>query len=231
MLLFPRINERFYTEMEQRITNGRLSVETLQAKAYRIVALKTQMGLFERGMAVTGNVQLNREAHQRVADQVTQACITVVRDRGDLIPFPIKPQTKVLHAVIMNNHDRLTELIFRMKQEIGKFSSDVTQWLDPGPDALFVAASEKVYDLIVCSIGSKLSYGLNVVRLHDEVARNMMGGWTKLGTPIIFVSNFHPFIHREYEASDFLAKKEPDLKLLAFSLVLLHDLLFQRNHQ
>lgn len=43
--------------------------------------------------------------------------------------------------------------------------------------------------------------GLNVVRLHDEIARNMMGGWTKFDTPIIFVSHFHPFVHKEYEAS------------------------------
>ncbi|MGO4497177.1 glycoside hydrolase family 3 protein [Paenibacillus sp. 2RAB27] len=201
MLLFPRINERFYSEMEQRLACGKLSIETLRDRASRIVAVKTQMGLFNQEAVVAGSTQFDREAHQRTAKQVAQACITVVRDRAELIPFPIEPQTRVLHVVIMNNHDQLMELHARMKQEISKFSDHVTQWLDPGPDALFEAASEKAADLIICSIGCKLSYGINVVRLHDEVARNMMGGWTKLRTPIIFVSHFHPFVHREYEAS------------------------------
>jgi len=57
------------------------------------------------------------------------------------------------------------------------------------------------FDLILCSIGNQANYGLNVARLHGEVARNMMKGWSKLGTPVIFVSHFHPFVHKEYPHS------------------------------
>ncbi|MFS0726770.1 glycoside hydrolase family 3 protein [Paenibacillus sp. 1P07SE] len=199
-LLFPRMDEHFYTEMERRATSGMLTMEALQDRARRIVALKEQLGMLdERPVAAVR--ELDPDAHRRTAEQVAARSITVVRDRQGLIPATIGEETRVLHAVIMNNHDRNGELYARLKQELEKHTPHVTQWIDPGPDALFTAMRDRDYDLVVCSIGSRLSYGLNVVRLHDEVARNMMGGWTKLGVPIIFVSHFHPFVHKEYEAS------------------------------
>src|SRR5690606_656597 len=102
---------------------------------------------------------------------------------------------------IMNNYERNEELLQKIKDGLEGYSDHVEQWLDPGPDALMKAQLDNSFDIIICSIGSRLSYGLNVVRLHDEMARNMMGGWTKMDTPIVFVSHFHPFVHKEYPAS------------------------------
>lgn len=201
MLLFPRMDDRFYQEMDRRIEEGTLTLETLRDRASRIIALKEQFGLYGGSPDTGHKTKTDRAANEAVAKRVVELGITVVRDREGLVPFSINKNTKVLHAVIMNNADKNEGLLAAMKQELGGLSQYVEQWVDPGPDALFQAAAEKRFDLIVCSIGSRLSYGLNVVRLHDEVARNMMGGWTKLGTPIIFVSHFHPFVHKEYEAS------------------------------
>jgi len=199
ILLFPRMDDIFYREMEQRIKTGMLSLEVLKERACRVVSLKIQFGLMNEKShdAVAPDLNRNRKA----AQEVVARSITVVRDRKQLIPYQATKQTRVLHTVIMNNADRYSDMYDKMKQEIGKYSDEVTQWIDPGPDKLYQAVCDNSFDLIICSIGSKLSYGLNVVRLHDEVSRNMMGGWTKLGTPIIFVAHFHPFVHKEYEAS------------------------------
>ncbi|TLS53650.1 hypothetical protein FE782_05095 [Paenibacillus antri] len=201
MLLFPRMDDRFYAEMERRVEAGALRLETMRERAARIVALKGQMGLFDAAPSAPHPERIDPDAHAAVARRVVEESITVVRDRNGLVPFAAGLETKVLHAVVMNNHDRYGDLLARMKRELEKCAGVVDQWVDPGPDALFGAAAERRYDLIVCSIGSRLSYGLNVVRLHDEVARNMMGGWTKFDTPVVFVSHFHPFVHKEYEAS------------------------------
>ncbi|WP_157213419.1 glycoside hydrolase family 3 protein [Paenibacillus senegalensis] len=225
LLLFPRVNERFYTEMECRMESGKLSLQTLRDRAGRILSLKEQLGLFgqkEASQAVenTQNPAISKEHNVRVAERIARESITLVRDRKGLVPFPIKPETRVLHAVIMNNHDRYAELYERVKRELAKHTAHVEQWVDPGPDRLFEAAGGGSFDLILCSIGSRLSYGLNVVRLHDEVARNMMGGWTKLDTPIIFVSHFHPFVHKEYEASiDTLINTYGDIEVTVKYLV------------
>ncbi|MCR2804868.1 glycoside hydrolase family 3 protein [Paenibacillus soyae] len=199
ILLFPRMDVVFYREMELRLRTGMLSMETLRERAVRVVSLKHQLGLLNKE-------PVEREAsdaarHAATAREVVARSITVVRDRHHLVPYPVANDTRVLHAAIMNNHGQYGELYSRIKSELGKYSGQVTQWIDPGPDRLYQAMVDRSFDLVICSIGSRLSYGLNVVRLHDEVARNMMGGWTKLGTPIIFVSHFHPYVHKEYETS------------------------------
>lgn len=205
-LLFPRVDDRFYKEMERRLHTGRLKLETLRERAVRILSLKEQMGLMNTSSEAA--VPLNRIPPKadkiynlKVAEQVTAESITLVRDRKRLVPFAITEQTSVLHAVIMNNADRNADLYQRMRLQLEQLTPRVEQWIDPGPDRLFEAAAGGKFDLILCSIGSRLSYGLNVVRLHGEVARNMMGGWTKMDTPVIFVSHFHPFVHKEYESS------------------------------
>lgn len=198
-LLFPRINENFYREMELQLEKGNLTMGTLRDRARRIISLKEQIGLFNDKVKI--NTKVDRTYSKQISDRVVDESITIVRDRKGLVPFKIDKSTRVLHVVIMNNHDRYPDLFEGIEREIKRYSDKVTQMIDPGPDALFKAIYSKSYDLVICSIGSRLSYGLNVIRLHDEVARNMMGGWTKLGTPIIFVAHFHPFVHKEYEAS------------------------------
>lgn len=221
MLLFPRIDERFYLEMERRYNEGMLTRSTLIERASRVLSLKEQMGLFAADSSQVGDrEQPDRNAISRLAERAVAESLTLVRDRAALIPFPLKRETRVLHVVIMNNFDRYTDLYDRIKYELEKCSDHVDQWVDPGPEKLFSAALPGTYDLILCSIGSRQDYGLNVTRLHGEVARNMMGGWTKLGTPVIFVSHFHPFVHKEYTASiDTMINTYGDIECTASLLV------------
>ena len=207
-LLFPRMDDHFYMEMEARVESGMLKLDTLKERACRIISLKLQTGLLygaDRNSEIpdtSNRLEVpDAEYNRKVAEEVVSESITVVRDRKGIVPYPLKCETRVLHVAIMNNSEQYYELYARMLHEIGKHTDHVTQMIDPGPDRLYMAMREKSFDLVVCSIGSRLSYGLNVVRLHDEVARNMMGGWTKMGTPIIFISHFHPYVHKEYEAS------------------------------
>lgn len=225
VLLFPRVTDRFYAEMEMRLKQGKLTMETLRDRACRVIALKEQMGLFGNSEGTIAGMSrarqpIDTEKNLRLAARVAQDGMTLVRDRDGKIPFAIGPNTRVLHVAIMNYQDQYGELYSRIKQELSRLTSSVDQWVDPGPDRLFEAASGGHYDLILCSIGSRLSYGLNVVRLHDEVARNMMGGWTKLDTPIIFVSHYHPFVHKEYEASiDTMINTYGDIECTAYHLI------------
>lgn len=200
VLLFPRMNENFYKEMELRIQKGNLAIDSLKDRACRIISLKEQIGLLKHVNEDKKDIEIDRDYSKQVSNLIVDESMTIVRDRKGLLPFNIKKDTRVLHLVVVNNYDRYLDLFEGIQKEIEKYSDNVTQMLDPGPEALFAAIYNKEFDLVICSIGSRLSYGLNVVRLHDEIARNMMQGWMKLGTPIIFVAPFHPFAHKEYEA-------------------------------
>lgn len=199
ILLFPRMDELFYAEMEKRVETGMLSLETLKDRARRVVSLKDQLGLLDGGISAPPLPDPAR--HAETAREVAARSITVVRDRQGLIPFPVTRQTRVLHVAIMNHHEQYGDLYERLLQELGKYSDHVSHMVDPGPDKLYEVISGGACDLVVCSIGSRHTYGVNAVRLYGEVARNMMGGWTKLGTPVIFVSHYHAYVHKEYETS------------------------------
>ena len=138
---------------------------------------------------------------QALLESIVQQSITLVRDREQLIPQQINKNTRVLHLVIMNDSENYKEYLSELSNELKMLSNYVTELSDPGPEVLFNDIRQGKYDLVICSIGGALSYGINVARLHGKVARNMMGGWMKLGTPVIFVSPLQPYIHKEYEAS------------------------------
>ncbi|BBI32796.1 glycoside hydrolase family 3 protein [Cohnella abietis] len=218
MLLFPHIDERFYVEMERRHAEGKLSRETLLDRASRVLSLKEQMGLMAGNLPE--HTRPNRVEMAQLAERVTKESLTLVRDREGLVPFPLRRGMRVLHVVIMNKADQYRDLYARIHAELERYCDNVDQWVDPGPDKLFHAAISGTYDLILCSIGSRQDYGLNVARLHGEVARNMMGGWMRLGTPVIFVSHFHPFVHKEYEAPiDTLINTYGDIEFTARLLI------------
>lgn len=162
--------------MERRYNEGKLTRSTLIERACRVLSLKEQLGLIAADSSqVRDREQPDRKAISRLAERAVAESLTLVRDRPALIPFPLNPGTRILHVVIMNYHNRYTELYERIKYELEQYSDHVDQWIDPGPGELFTAALPGTYDLILCSIGSRQDYGLNVTRLHGEVARNMMG--------------------------------------------------------
>jgi len=218
MLLFPRIDEVFYAEMERRHAEGKLSRETLLDRACRVLSLKEQLGLTSGDTPERARPDSADTA--RLAERAVAESLTLVRDREGLVPLALDRGTRVLHVAIMNKADQYRDLYARIRAELERCCDRVDQWVDPGPDKLFRAAESGTYDLILCSIGSRQDYGLNVARLHGEVARNMMGGWMKLGTPVLFVSHFHPFVHKEYEASiDALINTYGDIECTARLLI------------
>ncbi|VTR25271.1 Uncharacterised protein [Actinobacillus pleuropneumoniae] len=115
----PRVNDRFYAEMEKRLQSGMLTLETLRDRACRILSLKEQMGLFEEqasGLKLKLQTpSIDKEHNLRIANHVARESITLVRDRKSLIPFAMRPETRVLHVVIMNNYDRYEDLYDRLK--------------------------------------------------------------------------------------------------------------------
>lgn len=199
ILLFSKTNELFFVEMEKLIEKGTLKLSTLRNRATRIISYKLQMNMFETNKKILPSY--DKSYAEKISNVMVDKSATLVRDRNNLIPYKINNATRILHLVIMNDFDQprdTTDLLFK---EIQKYSDYVTQLTDPGPDVLFNIMYNKEYDLVICSVGCEASWGLNVARLHDQKARNMMGGWTKLSVPIVFIAHFHPFFHKEYEAS------------------------------
>ena len=204
ILLFPRMDEAFYREMEERLCRGLLTEATLRNRVARVLAVKEQMGLLAPSAPAMARPLAVAELRQNeaTANKMADRCVRVVRDREHVIPFPLTPETRVLH-VILGRDEAIEEgsLYRQFTGMIAHRSPKVTELIDPGPWQLFERVCRREFDLVICSVITGPSYGVNVVRLYGTLARNMMGGWMKLGTPVVFVAHQHPFVHLEYEAA------------------------------
>lgn len=196
-VLFARVSDRrFFEEMESLVLKDVLKEATVYDRATRMLALKEDLGLFA---APRPPASFDASAHAALAKRVIEGSVTLVRDRNGVLPFELTPNTRVLHVVVASDYEERREAYDGLTRALEQRCSLETL-IDPGPHRVFERVRDGDLDLMVCSIGAAPSWGINVARLHGPVARNLMEGWMRLGTPVIFVSHFHPFVHLEYDA-------------------------------
>lgn len=193
-LLFVHPDESFVQEMRKLVEAGLLSIEVLRDRAYRMICFARE---YQSPAPPAG---WEPQKHQAVADEITERSLEIARDRRGVIPFKITKETRVLHLIVKSS-DEIEKIDSEIFEEIRKYSPHVEQMVDPGPEKILNAIRSEQFDLVICTVGNRAKYGTNVVRLHGAVARNMMGGWTKYNTPVIFVSTHHPYLHLEYKAA------------------------------
>jgi len=198
-LLFPDMDARFYDEMERRLESGMLSLETLRKRVARVLSLKERLGLL--GEAPPTAERPDLELHAKWSQEISERAVEVLRDREGILPVKLPPGAKVLHLVVANDLKGKKEVFDAFSALLREASYEVVEMADPGPDAARREVLDGGYSLIVCSIGSRPLYGVSSVRVHGPEARNMMGGWMRLGVPTVFVCHFHPFAHLEFEAA------------------------------
>jgi beta-N-acetylhexosaminidase len=196
-VLFARVTDpRFYEEMEGLVQKGLLREETVYARVTRMLALKEDLGLLDDRSPPS---MFDASSHATLAERVVDGSVTLVRDRTGVLPRVLTLSTRVLHIVVASDYEVHKAAYDGLSRALARRCS-VDTWVDPGPQRVFEHLRNHDLDLVVCSIGAASSWGVNVVRLHGPVARNLMEGWMRLGTPVIFVSHFHPYVHLEYDA-------------------------------
>jgi len=194
-LIFVQPDEMFMDEMKKLIEIGYLSIETLKNRAYRMLCFCQDLKSFEPIETISDHEAL------KVVKEILDRSIHVVRDRKGIIPFNINRDTRILHMTVDTDLELHKDFNDDITHELKKYTEFVDVINDPGPDAMINAVKLKKYDLIICTVGSAPSYGTNVVRLSGPIARNMMGGWMRYDTPVIFVAKQHGYFHEEYEAT------------------------------
>jgi len=72
---------------------------------------------------------------------------------------------------------------------------------DPGAGKLLEIAKSGEYAYIICSVLEMGMFGTNTAKLCGPVARNMMSGWMRFKTPVLFISYYNPYFGKTYETS------------------------------
>ena len=188
--IFAHPDERFMNEMHKLIKEGFLKRETLENRAYRFLCFAKEH------MKKLDPAVYSPEDHQRIADQITNKGMVIERDRYHILPFEDKPDLKILYNLISwKDPEQVDEEIVA---ELKKHAVNVDAVADIGPEATLKLVKENGYDLVVCRVKPVTGYGTNSTRLCGPLARNMMAGWQKMGTPVVFITDSNS-LSSEYE--------------------------------
>lgn len=206
VLLFADLTPQLEEHVAGAVKEGKISMETLRNRAYRVLCFVRELEENRAAELEKYDQKISEQSEDKLGDfgaetarEITKRACTIVRDRGKRLPFDIQKETKILHAVVTNNCSGSD--IEKLSEALKSISDHVEVQVDPGCGFLRKAAEEKVYDLIVCTVGCCAEYGINAIKLHGPIARNMMNGWTKFDTPVVFVNLGHPWFGDEYKAS------------------------------
>lgn len=192
MMLFVKTSERYYLEMEKLVSSGYLPLEVLKKKACRCLSFVRQV---TEEMEIKPEVETEPEA---LSKELAEKSLRIVRDRKSILPHRTggKKILVVDFSAVYTAEERAKELYNDLQSE----GYNVEFLHDPGNERLEECAESGEYELIICTIANQCSFGTNVLKVHGKQARNFMGGWTKLGTPCVFVCFHHPYFHKHFDA-------------------------------
>ncbi len=195
-LLFVRDLDEYKVEMKKCIENGVLTLEALRDRAYRMTCFRQEI----TDGAKAPFTPVDRAEAEKVAQEMAEKCVKVVRDRKGNLPVRLTGNSKVAHVVLYNDGVKDFACTEDLSSRISKRCA-VDTLVDPGPERLRNIARSNQYDLIICSVLTPPTYATNTVHLSGVMARNMSWGWMKYPTPTVFVSYYSPYFCEEYEAA------------------------------
>ena len=196
-LLFMHDTEEYREAMKVCITEGRLRLETLRNRAYRMLCfaqeyadnhLTEEVGAFDRAEA------------EDVAKEMTEKAVVVCRDRAGMLPLALDKTMRIAHVILHSPWQQDLRVTAELTAKLAGLVATVDEFCDPGAGKLIEIAKSGAYDVILCSVLEATGYGLNTAKLCGPMARNMMGGWMRLGTPTVFVSYQTAYFGDTYNA-------------------------------
>lgn len=197
-LLFMHGDDEYFSEMKKHIESGLLKRETLKNRAYRMMCFCRH---YYEILNKLDKKPFDRAYAEAVSRKMVNKCVQIDYDRAHILPYDVKHGAKIAHVIIANAGMTNVKAATDLTSELCALGADVTEFTDPGPDALRTMAKSKEYELIICSVFAGASWGLNTSKLCGPAARNMMCGWTRFGTPCVFVNYKNPYLKEQYFAT------------------------------
>lgn len=183
-ILFMHGTEEYIRNMKKCLDEKRLTMDVLKNRAYRMLCFAQEW--FDEN-SERKELIFDRVAAENVAKEMTGKAVQVIRNREEVLPFALEADTRIAHVILKNmwvrNQNASDEVTAKLRQVVGT----VDEFPDPGPHKLLQIAKGKEYDLIICSILEGPEYGFNTAKLCGPAARNMMSGWMRYETPVVFV--------------------------------------------
>ncbi|HXG95279.1 MAG TPA: glycoside hydrolase family 3 N-terminal domain-containing protein [Blastocatellia bacterium] len=107
IILYPESVEQAFNAMKRAVESGEIKESRIDESVRRVLAAKQKLGLDKNAKADINQLDkiLGSAEHQRVAQQITESAITLVRDERNVLPLNLKPEQKVLFITVVDNNE------------------------------------------------------------------------------------------------------------------------------
>ncbi len=179
------------------VREGEISEERLDGSVRRVLEAKARAGLdLESTVPFEGIAGLvGSSTHRALADTAATRAITLVRDRGQLVPMPVERRRKVLAVAYADPVNVVAGRIFH-RTLVEAVDSLATARVDSETtgerySALFARADSA--DLVVVSVHVRPQAGAGTLGMPDAF-RDFMAGLLEGPTPVVLVSFGSPYL-------------------------------------
>lgn len=203
ILLFTPDPELVHGAVTTAVEEGVISESRIDASVRRILRIKRWLGLDRNKM--TDLTRLQEQTRQpeglRIAAQISEKAVTLVRDRNRFLPLSIPANGQVLNLILQDKPGRKQSGSFAGK--LGEKYTVVSLPLDPSsPDETYLeaarlaeGASAIVLTTEVQTLPSQANSRLS--RRQLEFVKGLPGN-IRQGTPLVFVSFGTPYLFDEF---------------------------------
>jgi beta-N-acetylhexosaminidase len=199
ILLFPEDPEQIFDAVCAAVERGDISERQIDRSVRRILQMKHWLGLDRQKLVALSRLkeQVGTPANERVAEQIADKSLTLLRDRNRAIPLRF-PQNGQLVNIILN--DRPGQKVGREFSDTlrGRYNVTALRLTPQSQPELFQRASKAVANAsaVILTTGIQAwskSAPSGLTQLQFDFVRSLPSMAPK-GTPILFISFGTPYI-------------------------------------
>ena len=108
MLLKPADVDAAFRGVREAVKSGRVSETRVEESARKILAAKYDLGLVEQRLTSVETIDrlVGSKDVLKLAGEISEHAVTLVRDEDKLVPLKPKPETKIFNLAVTNGDDR-----------------------------------------------------------------------------------------------------------------------------
>lgn len=189
VILVPADEALTFEALVRAVLDGEIPVRRIDESVTRILALKKKLGLFEKRTVDVDNLadKVGTEPHVVLARRVARESLTLLRNRGDLIPFREIRRKRVALITLSDSEFGRADIhrpsVAHTNEPYGSYfasglrerAGSITHFrFDPGSHPIeFDDAISKLerYDIVIVALHAKVRSGSGRLGLPDEFNR------------------------------------------------------------
>ena len=192
LILMPLNEETTIDAIESAVINGKISEKRIDRSVEKILKTKEWLGLFENKYVQEADIwkTINTEEANKLAQQIADESITLVKDENNILPF--KESSKKTALIVISEGGE--------SDNISYLNTNTSQYLnnyDFISSAYFDISSVGYYGNIIIAIYAKVRYGTGKISISRENI-SLINQISHMHGGTVAVSFGNPYLLKEF---------------------------------